>query len=302
MPKVTIIIPVYNGSNYLAYAIDSALAQTYENVEIIVVNDGSTDDGATESIARSYGDKIRYFLKPNGGVASALNLGIEKMTGEYFSWLSHDDEYYPHKIQAQIDYLITLNIQEDVVLFSDWDIIDSTGAITDQVRSNQQQLEEKPLYSVLRSRIHGCTLLIPRTLFFKIDKFDEKLRTTQDYDLWFKMLLHGIKFIHLSQALIKSRHHAEQETHKTPLANIEANELWAKFALDTPVDLMIQLEGSALKFYRELGGFLFATPYTSAANFVRGLELINAIKSIATEQQVKLIFSHLWGGGAEIFL
>ena len=104
-PKVSILIPAYNGANYMREAIDSALAQTYKNSEVILVNDGSKDNGDTEAIARSYGDKIRYFHKENGGVASALNLGIRKMTGEYFSWLSHDDVYYPHKIETQINFL-----------------------------------------------------------------------------------------------------------------------------------------------------------------------------------------------------
>ncbi|MDD4547058.1 MAG: glycosyltransferase family A protein, partial [Oscillospiraceae bacterium] len=94
-PLVSIVIPVYNGSNYLAEAVDSALAQTYKNIEIVVVNDGSNDEGATEKVAKSYGDKIRYFSKENGGVSSALNLGIENMKGDYFSWLSHDDLYKP---------------------------------------------------------------------------------------------------------------------------------------------------------------------------------------------------------------
>ena len=86
-------------------AIDSALAQTYRNIEIIVVNDGSNDNGETERIALSYGDKIRYFHKENGGVSSALNLGIQNMQGEYFSWLSHDDKYSPKKIENQVNAL-----------------------------------------------------------------------------------------------------------------------------------------------------------------------------------------------------
>ena len=110
-PKISIVIPAYNASNYLAEAIDSALAQTYPNVEIIVVNDGSDDNGSTEQIALSYGDKIRYFSKENGGSSSALNMGIANMTGEWFSWLSHDDLYLPNKLERQIKYLNSLHIE-----------------------------------------------------------------------------------------------------------------------------------------------------------------------------------------------
>ena len=88
-PLVSIIIPVYNGANYLREAIESALGQTYGNCEVLVINDGSNDHGETEREALKFGDRIRYFKKENGGVASALNLGIRKMRGEYFSWLSH---------------------------------------------------------------------------------------------------------------------------------------------------------------------------------------------------------------------
>src|SRR4030065_1713637 len=95
--KVSIVIPVYNGSNYLRGAIDSALAQTYKNIEVIVVNDGSDDGGKTEAIANSYGDKIRYICKKNGGVSTQLNVGILAAGGEFISWLSNDDGYIPDK-------------------------------------------------------------------------------------------------------------------------------------------------------------------------------------------------------------
>ena len=112
-PLVSIVIPVYNGSNYMREAIDSALAQTYRNIEVIVVNDGSRDDGATDAIARSYGDRIRYIPKENGGSSSALNTGIRNMKGDWFSWLSHDDLYAPEKVEKQVELLNKLNLPEE---------------------------------------------------------------------------------------------------------------------------------------------------------------------------------------------
>jgi len=104
-------------------AIDSAIAQTYNNIEIIVVNDGSNDNGKTREIALSYGDKIRYFEKENGGVSTALNLGIKEMKGEYFSWLSHDDVYYPNKIERQVKELEGLD-DKKTIIHSDYEIAD----------------------------------------------------------------------------------------------------------------------------------------------------------------------------------
>ena len=121
-PLVSIVIPVYNGTNFLKDAIDSALRQTYKNIEVIVVNDGSTDNGGTEGIALSYGDKIRYFKKENGGVASALNHGIKEMRGEYFSWLSHDDVYNDNKIEEQINFLKKYPDEEVVVYIFDFTV------------------------------------------------------------------------------------------------------------------------------------------------------------------------------------
>ncbi len=210
-PKVSIVIPVYNGSNYLKEAVDSALAQTYGNVEVVVVNDGSNDNGKTEAIAKFYGGRIRYFSKENGGVATALNAAVEKSTGEYISWLSHDDVYLPRKVEAQIDFLGSL--KEDkakCVLYGDYEFIDKDSKHMNTVRISDIPPDQFVYALILSHPIGGCTTLIPKSCFDAVGMFDERLRTTQDYDMWFRMALHGYRFIRVPEALVQSRVHPEQ--------------------------------------------------------------------------------------------
>lgn len=224
LPKVSIVIPAYNASNYLAEAIDSALAQTYPNIEIIVVNDGSKDDGATERIALSYGDKIRYFHKENGGSSSALNTGIANMTGEWFSWLSHDDLYVPYKVETQISYLNSLALDEEEiyrqVLFSASDLIDGEGRLirrADEKESLEMQKHIKDLpgneYLVAeptRYTFHGCSCLVHKRVFEEIGAFDETLRLLNDRDLWYRVHVGGYRVHFIPEALAIGRIHGAQ--------------------------------------------------------------------------------------------
>jgi len=211
-PMVSIIIPVYNGSNYMREAIDSALAQTYENCEVIVVNDGSTDD--TEEIALSYGDKIRYFKKENGGVASALNLAIQEMKGEYFSWLSHDDIYYPYKVERQIKALWEVKDMY-APLYSGFDILrmedSKKTSLPPEYRFGKTE-RENSLFPVLFGLIHGCSMLIHKSHFERVGGFDESLLTSQDYDMWFRIFRRQ-KIVYVDDVLITSRTHAQQGSH-----------------------------------------------------------------------------------------
>ena len=88
---ITIIIPTYNGEKYVEKAIESALNQTYKNTEIIVVNDGSSSNDKTDEIVKKYEGRVQYYKKINGGVSSALNIGLEHAQGKFINWLSHDD-------------------------------------------------------------------------------------------------------------------------------------------------------------------------------------------------------------------
>jgi glycosyltransferase involved in cell wall biosynthesis len=235
-PLVSIVIPVYNGSNYMRQAIDSALNQTYKNIEILVINDGSKDD--TEQIALSYGNKIRYFNKENGGVASALNLGIKEMKGEYFSWLSHDDIYYPNKIERQIQELRGLEDRESII-FSNFDILNEFKKSKYNFPILENFINQKFSYYFnmldvfFASKIHGCSLLIAKKHFNTVGYFDESKRTVQDYLLWMSFHKAKIKFHYIPEILITSRHHQEQDTQKIlPLHFKELNFLY-RWAFDT---------------------------------------------------------------------
>jgi len=210
LPLVSIIIPVYNGSNYLAEAIDSALSQTYKNIEIIVVNDGSTDAGNTEKIALSYGNKIRYFSKENGGVSSALNLGIKSMKGEYFSWLSHDDIYLPNKIASQIEF-INKNPQAKLVA-TDF-IIKEEGSVKTmtfrcdnfRVINNGRQL--------LSTWVFACTMLVHRSCFDKVGLFNENYKMIQDLEMQLRLIKETPCYV-LDDILLIMRDHSAQVTKK----------------------------------------------------------------------------------------
>lgn len=228
-PKVSIVIPVYNGSNYLKDAVDSALAQTYKNIEIIVVNDGSTDKGATEKIAKSYGNKIKYYRKENGGVASTLNLGIKKMNGDYFSWLSHDDMYEKTKIEEQVEYLNKLH-RKDVIVACNAKVLFVSGIKKkEKIDAGTFKFIDIFLSTSAMVGVNGCSLLIPKKAFEICGGFNASLPVTQDYDLWFRMK-DKYKFELLDKYLIISRRHAEQDSvRKQKLLDDAGDELHSKF-------------------------------------------------------------------------
>lgn len=224
-PRVTIVIPVYNGEKYVSLAIDSALRQTYKNIEIIVVNDGSSD--STDRICKSYGNKIKYLKKENGGVSTALNLAIQNMNGEYFSWLSHDDLYYSEKIEEEIKYINDNNLMNTkTIIYSNCSYNDQNGYYLGKTIHESNLLNKDSAYSLLNGAINGLTLLIPKKAFQEAGVFDTKLRCTQDYDMWFRMYKKRYKFVHIPNILTVTRIHKESVTNTSPKYLKEVKEFW----------------------------------------------------------------------------
>lgn len=218
-PRISIVIPVYNGSNFMRDAINCALNQTYQNIEVIVVNDGSNDGGATEQVALSYGDKIRYFHKENGGVSSALNYGINKMTGDYMVWLSHDDMFSLTRIEDAVNLMKTHDmLGQKCIGFTGGYIMDAGGSKisdfrkcfeTDRIYTGLEVVESLTNYGTL----YGCCFLFPRNVFDEIGGFDESLRYSQDALMWYRIFLSDYRLITDNRPNVMSRMHGAQVSH-----------------------------------------------------------------------------------------
>ena len=217
LPLVSIVIPVYNGANFLRAAVDSALNQTYENVEVLVVNDGSTDNGETEAIALSYRDKIRYFRKENGGVSSALNFGIRQMKGEYFAWLSHDDVHLPQKVEKQMDAVLRYKGNKPAICVCNYFLIDEAGKEILRAPQNLEQYFRRSLKCFLGAEtslmIDGDATLISKQVFDRCGVFSEALFASQETDMWYRAS-ETAEFLFIPDYLVGYRTHGQQVRHK----------------------------------------------------------------------------------------
>jgi len=185
-PLVTIVIPTYNYAHYIHRAIDSAIKQSYPNIEIVIVDDGSTDN--TRASLAEYGDKIRYVWQENQGASAARNRGLAEARGEFIAFLDADDAYLPNNIAEKINFLSAHD--EYAWCYSNWA----------WVHDNEQpyMFGHEPVLSLAHLKAHGDVLLkalqgyrlgtnvflFRKKVFESIDGFDEKLAVLEDYDLY----------------------------------------------------------------------------------------------------------------------
>ena len=275
-PLISIIIPVYNGEDYVRQAIDSALAQTYANFEVVVVNDGSTD--GTERILESYGDRIRYVTQPNGGCGSALNRAVREARGAFISWLSHDDLMAPNKVARQVEFLGQQGDPGSCVVYGEYSVFYGDEPVTSNVPAVHipaVRPEHFRYFLTTRNMLHGCTLLIPRRALLEHGMFNESLKTVQDFDLWFK-LGRTERFVFCPGVGIHARAHPNQDSNrKRDLFMGEANAMLTRFVRELTPKEIRSASGTSLV----LGTYLIAETlqrrnFTEAAAYA--LELADA--------------------------
>lgn len=178
MPKVSVVVPVFNGERFIKDSIDSVLNQTFRDIEIIVVDDGSTD--RTAEIVRGYGCKLIYRYQHNQGADIAYNVGISMASGEYVAFLDHDDRWYPEKVETQVSIL---NRCPDIGLtYSELDGIDEFGTRIEQKTWVQRRRVKSDILTNFRAVLKRqlpvalpSAMMVRRGVLKSVGGFDESL-------------------------------------------------------------------------------------------------------------------------------
>jgi len=202
MPTVSVVIPTYNAARYVEAAVDSVLGQTFRDVEVLVVDDGSTDE--TEPVLAGYGNAIRYLRQENGGVSAARNRGIQESKGRYVAFLDADDMWFPEKLARQIAALESSR-QHRACSSAHLVCTESLTplAVQRSVRSDST-LEDL----LLRGNVVGTpsSVLCDRSLFSISGSFDLSLSQCADWDMWVRLAT-ITEFLYLNEPLVAYRQH-----------------------------------------------------------------------------------------------
>ncbi|CAK7008424.1 MAG: glycosyltransferase family 2 protein [Petrimonas sp.] len=192
--KITAIIPAYNVEKYIQRSIDSVLNQTYKPFEILVIDDGSTDN--TTNLIQAYGNKVTYLFKENGGASSARNLGIIEAQGDWIAFLDSDDEWIETHLE---NFVQTIAKKKDLMWYGApvRHIDQETGKkLLDYNIKFKKRFKNKPYFEDYLSAIPPLgffstpTMIIKKEVFCKVRLFDINKKNGQDRDMWFRIGLH----------------------------------------------------------------------------------------------------------------
>lgn len=217
MKKVSVIIPTYDRVNYLKLTLDSVINQTYSNIEIIVVDDGSPNED-TEKLCRSYQNIFYIKIENSGGPANPRNIGFTNSTGDFIAFLDDDDIWLPHKITDQVSILE--QHQEFGLVHSYCEVIDGNGMRTGEVVGKPRDREDK--HGDCKLKMTGnWTLMMPtplirRSVVEEVGLFDTEIPAAlEDVEFWTRCSFYT-KFYYLDQPLALYRIHDNNiSSHKT---------------------------------------------------------------------------------------
>ncbi|PSB10031.1 glycosyl transferase [Pleurocapsa sp. CCALA 161] len=231
MVKVSVIIPAYNGDRYLAEAIDSVLQQTYQDYEIIVVDDGSTDH--TAQVAQQYGKAVRYLTQTNQGVAASRNLGLAAALGDYIAFLDQDDILLLDKLSSQT---ALLDRDPDLgMVNSGWQIYrensisDRQDAAAAAVKPWEQIPQLTSADLIIWKPVFLGAMLFRRNWLERVGGFNTSLEQTPDVDLVMRLAKIGCPAAWVEQITVKYRQHETNASKNALLQAQELNQITANF-------------------------------------------------------------------------
>jgi glycosyltransferase involved in cell wall biosynthesis len=221
-PTVSVIIPAYNSAKYLPQAIDSVLQQTYNDYEIIIINDGSTDN--TPEVIQPYLklSAVRYFAQENLGVSAARNRGLQEARGEFIAFLDADDIYFPDKLQAQIA-LFAAHPQIGIVN-SGFRIIQENGEPIMDVKRWKDIPDLTPEIWLLHKPVLPSAMMYRKEWFDRVGEFDPELFSSEDVEVTLRMVAQGCQAMWLPEITIYYRRHQASVTWKHTLRQAENSE------------------------------------------------------------------------------
>ena len=225
MVKVSVIIPVYNGDRYIEDAIAGILAQTYTDYEIIVVDDGSTDN--TPQIIQQHGDQINYFSQTNQGVAASRNLGLSQSQGEFIAFLDQDDVFLSHKLATQVA-LLSENSSLGIVN-SGWQIVDRDGTFQAAVEPWKQIQDLNTANLIIWKPVFLGAMLFRRSWLEQTTGFDTTLQQTPDVDLVLRLAGMGCSADWVRETTVKYRQHEANASRNTLLQAQELDQILERF-------------------------------------------------------------------------
>jgi glycosyltransferase involved in cell wall biosynthesis len=204
-PLVSVIIPTYNRAWTLKKAIDSVLEQDYKNFELIVVNDGSTDD--TEALVTEYAKSVKFVQQPNLGVSAARNKGIQISSGSLISFLDSDDYWEPGKLSAQVEFF---NGNPDALICQTEETWIRNGKRVTPKQKHKKQSGMIFIPSLALCLVSPSAVMMRKMLFAKVDVFDESLPACEDYDLWLRITCRYPVHLIDTPLIVKTGGHEDQ--------------------------------------------------------------------------------------------
>ena len=191
-PLVSVIVPAWNVAQYIGDTIRSVIEQTYENWELIVVNDGSPDSVELEKVLAPYLSRITYVVQPNSGVSIARNRGVQVSKGELVAFLDGDDWWYPEYLETQIQYLLRLGLD---MVYCDAIIVGNVKSTGVRYSKGAPSMEPVTVASLITGRCNVITSgsVLKRSIFENVGGFAERRQRAEDFNLWVRLALAGAR-------------------------------------------------------------------------------------------------------------